>query len=149
MNIQGIILPSLISLSVSIIFWLLVMIVPSFFPRETARLVSYFKKEPEDPLEIATILAHLGDSGWRKFFAMELLKGRFHEKLKELELRKCEEWAREVESQKELLEKRKLTDDEILHIEAGKDLKRMYGDLLKAVGLISQHSNLIGMRRNL
>ncbi|HHW17199.1 MAG TPA: hypothetical protein GXX31_07570 [Methanothermobacter sp.] len=110
------------------------MIVPSFFPRETARLVSYFKKEPEDPLEIATILAHLGDSGWRKFFAMELLKGRFHEKLKELELRKCEEWAREVESQKELLEKRKLTDDEILHIEAGKDLKRMYGDLLKAVG---------------
>lgn len=133
MNIQGIILPFLVSLSVSIIFWLLVMIVPRLFPRETARIVSYFKREPEDPLEIATILSHLGDGGWRKFFAMELLKGRFHEKLKELESRECEKWAREVESQKELLEKRRLTDDEILHIEAGKELKRRYGNLLKHV----------------
>jgi len=133
MNIQGIILPALVSFSVSVIFWLLVMIIPSFFPREMARILSYFKREPENPFEIANILSHLGDDGWRKFFAMELLKGRFHEKLKELESRKCEEWAREVESQKELLEKRKLTDDEILHIEAGKELKRRYGNLLRSV----------------
>jgi len=51
-------------------------------------------------------------------------QGRFHEKLKELEARKCEEWAKQIESQKELLEKRKLTDEEILHIEAGKELKK-------------------------
>lgn len=134
MNIPGIILPFLVSFSVSIIFWLLVMVIPSLFPREVAGLVSYFRREPEDPLEIATILSHLEDHGWQKFFAMEILKGRFHEKLKELEARKCEEWARQIESQKELLEKRKLTDDEILHIEAGKELKKRYGNLLKLVG---------------
>jgi len=134
MNIQGIILPFLVSLSVSIIFWILVMIIPSLFPKEAARVVSYFKRGPEDPFETATILSYLGEDNWRRFLAMELLKERFSEKLKELESRKCEEWRREVESQKELLEKRKLTDDEILHIEAGKELKKRYGDLLKLVG---------------
>jgi len=73
MNIQGIILPFLVSFSVSIIFWFLVMVIPSLFPREVARLVSYFRMGPEDLLEIATILSHLEDHGWQKFFAMELL----------------------------------------------------------------------------
>ncbi|HHW05277.1 MAG TPA: hypothetical protein PLO64_03735 [Methanothermobacter sp.] len=110
------------------------MIIPSLFPRETARFVSYFRGEPEDPLEIAAILSYLGENNWRRFLTMELLKGRFSEKVKELESRKCEEWRGEVESQKELLEKRKLTDDEILHIEAGKELKKRHGNLLKLVG---------------
>jgi len=134
MNIQEIILISLVSLSVSIIFWLLVMIIPGLFPREAARLLSYFKREPEDPFEIASILSYLGRDNWRRFLAIELLKERFSEKVKELESRKCEEWSREIETQKELLEKRKLTDDEILHIEAGRELKKRHGNLLKLVG---------------
>ncbi|MBU4535689.1 MAG: hypothetical protein KKF16_07675 [Euryarchaeota archaeon] len=119
----------IIPLVVSLLFYILVSIIPFLFPQFVSNIfLSLPRKYSEDPVELQFLINQLvKNDSWKRLYALKLLEKNFQSKMKILLSQKEKEWKKELEMQKELLEYRGLSDDEILHIESGKKLKDKYG----------------------
>lgn len=129
MDYQIFIIPLIISLLISILFYIMVSIVPFLFPQFIANIfLSLPRNYSDDPVEMQFLINQLvKNDSWKRLYALKILEKNFQSKMKILLSKKEKEWKKELKMQKELLEYRKLTDDEILHIESGKKLKDKYG----------------------
>ncbi|WBF10420.1 hypothetical protein ISG34_03285 [Methanothermobacter marburgensis] len=120
---EALLVDVLVAALVSLGVWTVLEILPTLFPRETGRLAARIRPLPSGAVEISQYLNLLRrGSPWQVFMALEVIGELFRIKIRELESLKYEEWKREVESQKERMERRGLSDDEILHLEAGREM---------------------------
>ncbi|MDK2874574.1 MAG: hypothetical protein PWP13_450 [Methanothermobacter sp.] len=112
-----------VTVLVSVAVWSLLEFIPLLFPGEAGRLAARLRPLPSGLIEVTHHINLLRRGRpWQRFMAREVIAELFKTRLQELEALKYEEWRSELESQKELMERRELSDDEILHIEAGKEM---------------------------
>lgn len=112
-----------VTVLVSVAVWSLLEFIPLLFPGEAGRLAARLRPLPSGLMEVTHHINLLRRGRpWQRFMAREVIAELFKTRLQELEALKYEEWRSELESQKELMERRELSDDEILHIEAGKEM---------------------------
>ena len=117
------ILAAAVSAGVSIGVWIILEFIPVLMPVEAGRLAAHLRSRPGNVIEVAYYLELLFEgSPWRRFMALEVVRDLFNSRIRELELLKYSRWKEEVESQKERMEMRELNDDEILHIEAAREM---------------------------
>lgn len=137
MNLETILIPLLISFLISVLFWAMVYLIPSLFPQEMANFSLYFQKSKiKDPIEIGLLTNQfIKNDNWQKIRAMKLLEAIFKNKIAQLESKKYDKWQSELKIQKELLEHRNFSEDEILHLETATEIKNKYGEKIKSLGL--------------
>ncbi|HIH71496.1 MAG TPA: hypothetical protein HA301_05570 [Methanothermobacter thermautotrophicus] len=112
-----------VTVLVSLGVWSLLEFIPNMLPGEVGRLAARLRPLPSGLMEIIHQITLLRTGRpWQRFMAREVIGELFKIRLRELEALKYEEWRSELESQKKLMERRELSDDEILHIEAGKEI---------------------------
>ncbi|GAB4381687.1 MULTISPECIES: hypothetical protein [Methanothermobacter] len=127
-----------VTVLVSVAVWSLLEFIPLLFPGEAGRLAARLRPLPSGLMEVTHHINLLRRGRpWQRFMAREVIAELFKTRLQELEALKYEEWRSELESQKELMERRELSDDEILHIEAGKEMMvNSEGEMQRAEGAV-------------
>jgi len=127
-----------VTVLVSVAVWSLLEFIPLLFPGEAGRLAARLRPLPSGLIEVTHHINLLRRGRpWQRFMAREVIAELFKTRLQELEALKYEEWRSELESQKELMERRELSDDEILHIEAGKEMMvNSEGEMQRAEGAV-------------
>ncbi|MDI6818447.1 MAG: hypothetical protein QMC87_03785 [Methanothermobacter thermautotrophicus] len=127
-----------VTVLVSVAVWSLLEFIPLLFPGEAGRLAARLRPLPSGLMEVTHHINLLRRGRpWQRFMAREVIAELFKTRLQELEALKYEEWRSELESQKELMERRELSDDEILHIEAGKEMMvNSEGKMQRAEGAV-------------
>ncbi|MCK9151594.1 hypothetical protein [Methanobacterium alcaliphilum] len=128
MNLETILIPLIISFFVCVLFWTMIYLIPSLFPEEVANFTLHFQRnKPKDPIEIGLLTNQfIKKNNWEKIRAMKMLENYFKTNIAHLKAEKYKKWKSELDIQKKLLEHRKFSDDEILHLETGKELKVRY-----------------------
>jgi hypothetical protein len=112
-----------VTVLVSLGAWSFLEFIPNLLPGEVGRLAARLRPLPSGVMEVTHHINLLRTGRpWQRFMAREVIGELFKIRIRELEALKYEEWRSELESQKELMERRELSDDEILHIEAGKEM---------------------------
>jgi len=112
-----------VTVLVSLGVWSFLEFIPNLLPGEVGRLAARLRPLPSGVMEVTHHINLLRTGRpWQRFMAREVIGELFKIRIHELEALKYEEWRSELESQKERMERRELSDDEILHIEAGKEM---------------------------